>query len=49
MLVQSNKQEKKEPVILDNNLSAEEKEYLNSLPTESLLELINDENEKKEK
>lgn len=49
LLVQSNKQEKKEPIILDNNLSAEEKEYLNSLPTESLLELLNDENEKKEK
>ena len=49
LLVQSNKQEKKESIILDNNLSAEEKEYLNSLPTESLLELLNDENEKKEK
>lgn len=49
LLVQSNKQEKKEPIILDNNLSAEEKEYLNSLPTESLLKLLNYENEKKEK
>lgn len=49
LLVQSNKQEKKEPIIVDNNLSAEEKEYLNSLPTETLLELLNDENKEKEK